>query len=602
MYDAVMSNTLNSIMLTLRNGLDTSQNITNTEAVLDAVTQLELFPMTMTQLQDTRIGQLLQLIRHKVDPALQKRIRFVIKAWQKLLSPNFTANSVIPLKCADLGPSATASPRVSVPKPQHSNGTSLKSMYQEKPNSAHTTPAPAVLVDSPRASESRGLKRTYLSASSLTNLPNKASDSSNDNTDSPFTNQRAETPSKRFRYQQQSVPSPQVKPATATATQIESHSSPKLSVVNGGRHIDIHLDSIPISKPSTPFLSKSNSMVGPQRPLGSNSPQLPSRDGRATQAARLAKVKSTAELVQAAGDCIDSATADRILTNRINKEADPPRPSIVPQLTRTRQPRNTSSSAHGAVNETQRSRPTTPRSTRSGGLRVDTPARSTPANLDSRPAQINHVSRQQDTATPSLTSLDTTRLTTGVSPSPDSGHVPIDHKLEAVKRPVLSESEPGAVDSDSDTQRSKHKKHRKHKHRHKHRGDGSDSGRTHRHEQTSSKLTLPPITNNMNDWPQLPPLPSEIDWYNLDRPAERPAVPTIGVTDTVTRLLSEPWPEVNRTVDDQGLLHLPTELYSLTLDDQYLHVLPWIDIVGHKRKFFPPDDDLDQLTVLPDPW
>ncbi|KAA0198172.1 Mediator of RNA polymerase II transcription subunit 26 [Fasciolopsis buskii] len=548
--------------------------------------------MTMTQLQDTRIGQLLQLIRHKVDPALQKRIRFVIKAWQKLLSPNFTANSVIPLKCADLGPTPAASPHVSMPKPQHSNGTPLKSV--------HTTPVSVASVNLPRTSESRGLKRSYPSASSLANLSNKASDSSNDNTDSPFSIQRSATPSKRFRYQQ-SVSSPQSKPATTTPTQIGSHPSPKLPLINGGRHTDMPLDSLPISKPSTPVLSKSNSIAGPPRSVSTNSPQLPSRDGRATQAARLAKVKSTAELVQAAGDCIDSVTADRILTNRINKEADPSRPSIVPQLTRTRHPRNTSGCAQSAMNETQRSRPVTPRSTRPVGLRIDAPARCTLENSDSRPVLTNHVNKVHNTVTLPLTSSGAAKLTTSLSPSPESKHVPVDHRIEAVKRSALSESEPGAGDSDSDAQRSKHKKHKKHKHRHRHRGDDSDSGKTHRHERTS-KSTLPPITNNMNDWPQLPPLPAEIDWYSLDRPTERPYVPINSTVDTVTRLLSEPWPEVNRTVDDQGLLHLPTELYSLTLDDQYLHVLPWVDIVGHKRQFFPVNDDLDQLTALPDPW
>ncbi|VDP88822.1 unnamed protein product [Echinostoma caproni] len=542
------------------------------------------------------------MIRHKVDPVLQKRIRFVIKAWQKLLSPNFTANSVIPLKCADLAASTTASPRT-VSKPQHSNGTPIKSALSDKPNSAHTVPAS---VDSPRTSESRGLKRSYLSASNLTTLPPKARDSNNDNTypsDSPLTNQQAATPNKRLRYQQQPVASPQVKPATTTPMQVESQSSPKPPMVNGGRHIDTHSDWMPISKPSTPVLTKSNTIVGSLRSSSTNSPQLPSRDGRTTQAARLAKVKSTAELVQAAGDCIDSATADRILTNRINKEADPPRPSIVSQLTRTRQPRNASGSAQGAQNETPKSRSNTPRLARSSSLRADTPARSTPLGSDCRSELVNHTNRPSDRATPPVSALlGTNRLTADTSASPGLGHS-VDHKAETIKRPALSESEPGVADTDSDSQRSRHKKHKKHhKHRHKHHNDGTDSGRPHKHGRSPAKIVLPPITNHMDDWPQLPPLPTEIDWYSLDRPIEGPTVSSSGTTDAVTRLLYEPWPEVNRTVDDQGLLHLPTELYSLSLDDQYLHILPWVDIFGHRRQFFPSEDDLEQLTVLPDPW
>ncbi|KAK4474585.1 hypothetical protein MN116_001725, partial [Schistosoma mekongi] len=123
MFYAVMSNYLNSIMLKLRNSIDSTQNVTDLNAVYDVIGRLENFPMTMIQLQDTRIGQLLQTIRHKVDPSLQKRIRLIIKAWQKLLSSEYSHQFVIPIKTPDK----------SIPTPPKSNGTRNKILVSDKP-------------------------------------------------------------------------------------------------------------------------------------------------------------------------------------------------------------------------------------------------------------------------------------------------------------------------------------------------------------------------------------------------------------------------------------------------------------------------------------
>nr|CDS26606.2 Mediator of RNA polymerase II transcription [Hymenolepis microstoma] len=52
--------------------------------------------MTIDVLKESGAAQMLQSVRHQVDSRLQKRIRFVIKTWQKLIVPNSGVTTVIP--------------------------------------------------------------------------------------------------------------------------------------------------------------------------------------------------------------------------------------------------------------------------------------------------------------------------------------------------------------------------------------------------------------------------------------------------------------------------------------------------------------------------
>lgn len=67
--------------------------------------ELEVYPMTIDVLKESGAAQMLQAVRHQVDSRLQKRIRFVIKTWQKLIVPNSGVTIVIPAqhKCSANG-------------------------------------------------------------------------------------------------------------------------------------------------------------------------------------------------------------------------------------------------------------------------------------------------------------------------------------------------------------------------------------------------------------------------------------------------------------------------------------------------------------------
>ncbi|CAL8087597.1 unnamed protein product [Calicophoron daubneyi] len=591
MYHAVMSNTLNSIMLTLRNGLDTSQNVTNADAVVEAIGQLEIFPMTMNQLQDTRIGQLLQVIRHKVDVSLQKRIRFVIKAWQKLLSPDFTSHSVIPLKCMNTNSSTPHSlPHVS--DNRKSNGTPvIKPVSQDSLKYAQTFSSPALVSAVPQTqspslehmdSAPRSLKRTLTSTKSY-DIPLKASELSNPlNTSDPLiiSNRSVATPNKRLLNQHLS---PNTTPSH------DSSPSSKPPLLNGTKHHDTSSDHSSDGRPVPPYNSPSLASVPSHLvdtrhvlPPGRNTP-LGDEKARYNHVTRLAKVKSTAELVQEAGDCIDSATADRILTNRISKEEDPVRPSVVPQLTRSRQNRNTTNIHRNNARLARSSTCTIP-------LNSDYSNTTTKLDAHSESTVRSLVTTASPPSAPTFHSLDNTQAGREPIETPTSHFV-------GIKRRISSDADATPVDTDSDNQKAKDaKKKKKHKHHHKHHSEGSKHSRTH--------VQNPPITNHLDDWPQLPPLPRNIDWHSLDRPSFATSACATPAVDAVDRLINGPWPSINRTLDDENNLRLPTELYSISLDDQYLHILPWIDVAGHRRKFFPPssNEDLDQLTELPEPW
>lgn len=70
--------------------------MTNLSLVTQAIDRLELYPMSMMQLEETRVAQLLQMVRRQVESHLQKRIRGIIKAWQKLLEPGSAYATIVP--------------------------------------------------------------------------------------------------------------------------------------------------------------------------------------------------------------------------------------------------------------------------------------------------------------------------------------------------------------------------------------------------------------------------------------------------------------------------------------------------------------------------
>ncbi|KAF5396332.1 hypothetical protein PHET_10941 [Paragonimus heterotremus] len=560
--------------------------------------------MTMSQLQDTRIGQLLQTIRHKVDVPLQKRIRSVIKAWQKLLSPEFASLSVIPLKCTE---SAAPPSLLSTKADVHNtfttptkllNRENSRNVSQRFVTSFVSSDLPVDQRNSPSGtfleSTPRSLKRGYSSTNlSETFIHNPSSAASNSSELPLFT--KVTPPSKRLKPH--AIESPQVS-LCSSKSQSQTVST---SLVNGSRHQDTTVNIQNAVQSTNSLLGKSSVSAIPSRNLcdKSHTPATLSKEDKSHIAVRLAKVKSTAELVQAAGDCIDSATADRILTNQICKEADPPRPSIVSQLIKPRHVKVTPVLTPGRT--VSQSRGLCQTALRPSILTHPMEHSSTPA-FNEKSSSKTESAYKNVVASKSCTEA-TSIYSPPVWPNAGEPSFSTNEKSRLPTRPSqVSDVDRARVDTDSDTQKRKEKsRKKKHKHRHKHYHPDETNYRTDRHPTVNT----PPVTNHLDDWPTLPPLPNRIDWHSLENSVSQTNENISHDNDSlVNHLLFGEWPGVNRTFDDEGNLRLPTELYSLTIDDQYLHVLPWVDLVGSKRHFFPPSSiqDLDQLTDLPEPW
>lgn len=497
--------------------------------VCDAVGRLENFPMTMGQLQDTRIGQLLQVIRHKVDPSLQKRIRFIIKSWQKLLTSDFNCPFVIPLKPNDSDNSSHTKQNCNIAK-SHIRDKS-KPPSDNTPTVCTSTNLLIPRISGFRATQDSAFVRP-ISHDSLSKQLTANEFLSN----SDFPLNHSSTPAKRLK----------ISPSTSIDSDatVDIASPSKMPLMNGNKsHQMLQANSLIeakiSSKPHSPTLPN---VSGTSEPSRANSLK--------SHTVRLSKVKSTAELVQAAGDCIDSATADRILTNRISKEVDPPRQFMTTQPTKLR---------HRSIHQNN------PRSL--CGNQIDNGKSVSPEikadSMESCPSlSKQRVTTPIDHAAIPLNDLSTTAATLNlnVEISPQS-------HLKSVTR------------NNSSIDVKKHKK----KHKHHKSNQNSD-------HKSFDQRKYPSITNFLDDWPQLPPLPENIDWYSLDHSSS--------TCDNQTNEEGT----VNSSQDN--CVTFPTELHSVALNDQYLHILPWIDIVGYRRKFFPgsPNEELRRLTELPDPW
>ncbi|VEL17511.1 unnamed protein product, partial [Protopolystoma xenopodis] len=405
---------------------------------------------------------------------------------------------------------------------------------------------------------------------------------------------------------------------------------------------------------------------------------------------RLSKVKSTAELVQAAGDCIDSVTADRILTNRITKEPDlPSMVATMPSLVRSRGQRPHVGSVANLVNPMNAVRRTSSMGTRGlgtedGALQGHGPtsvSESGSSNSQITAAKsemmakflastalhhhqqhqqqlgrVGSISRVSDEPTfpqPGSSSRPSTRPTSvPVSHSPLPQHEdsskqaqPSSHwpATPALNKPLAVDESTGHEKEEDDDdevdvldsegihlpppkqqkqrlfhqqqpclnqikqqQQKKHdskrkrKKRRKHIHSHESAGGESDDedfssndGQRHRHRRHRRRRssTHPPVTNLMDEWPVLPQLPAFIDWHSLS-PEQ------MECEDSQQAILGQ------KNYSPEELSLSLTDLYSVPLGDRFLHILPWVDVYGNKRTFFPDSaiEDMDRLIDLPDPW
>ncbi|KAL5107887.1 hypothetical protein TcWFU_006573 [Taenia crassiceps] len=453
-----MNYNLQSIMLDLKKGTDAQDHAIDIASITRAVDGLEVFPMSMLQLQETRVAQLLQTIRHQVGNPLQKRIRSVIKAWQKLLEPGSACATVIPLQRALNNSSNNA------------QMAALKSSETNPPSITSTKSLPQKIPDR---------KKIF----PTTTLPNGCS---------------------------------------------------------------------------------------PKPP-----PSLNGRTSLLSDVPKLAKVKSTAELVQEAGGCIDSVTKDRILSNRIAKESDE-FPRLVPlaAMRSTRKAKHPSATLPPSVHHQQKL-----------------------------------VARNSDRALPPPPPPPATQSSPRGTPSfPPAKSEMIAKFLEHAPTRMESPQETRSIPPDQNHRHHHHKEKRKHgKRRRENREEGGED------EDTSVEPKQPPVANHMDDWPTLSPLTEEVmreaaeTWLRDYHSGRTPSQTELEDIGRVTDLLQGTWEEVSASRGDDGCLEPMTALYSVDMgDDQLVHILPWANLGDYKQTFFPPGttlaSDLDRLIDLPEPW
>lgn len=81
-----MTVNLDILKMKLCNAIDKEGNVLDTEAVLAIITQLEPLTITTEELERTRLGKYVNLIRrHAKDPLVSKKARGLVKKWKRLL-------------------------------------------------------------------------------------------------------------------------------------------------------------------------------------------------------------------------------------------------------------------------------------------------------------------------------------------------------------------------------------------------------------------------------------------------------------------------------------------------------------------------------------
>lgn len=464
------------------------RQVVDIASITRAVDGLEVFPMSMLQLQETRVAQLLQTIRHQVGNPLQKRIRSVIKAWQKLLEPGSACATVIPLQ-RNLNNS-------------NNNGSTAAKLSSSTPN---------ITNSSPSTQSSNGRSKI---------------------------------------------------PRNQSTTNHQQHQEP------------------PTKTPDRKKISLTTAL-----PNGCSPKPLPSLNGRVSavisDVPKLAKVKSTAELVQEAGGCIDSVTKDRILSNRIAKESDE-FPRLVPlaAMRSSRKAKHPPTTLPPSVHHQQKSVART----------LD---RTLPPPPPPPPPPVIQSSPQRTASIPPAKSEMIAKF------------------LEHAPTRMESPRETRSIPSDHNHRHHHHHHKEKRKHGKRRRENKEDGGEE--EDDTMTEPKQPPVANYIDDWPTLSPLTEEVmreaaeTWLRDYHSGRTPSQTELEDVGHVTDLLQGTWEEVSASRGDNGCLEPMTALYSVDMgDDQLVHILPWANLGDYKQTFFPPGtttaSDMDRLIDLPEPW
>ncbi|BHF69832.1 hypothetical protein SprV_0301287900 [Sparganum proliferum] len=547
--------------------------------------------MSMVQLQETRIGQLLQAIRHKVELTLQKRIRAIIKAWQKLLLPGQAHTTIIPRLVENR-------PLSSVNLTEHlicstSSPSSINNSVSSSVNNLDRIPADRVTSTTlrsssvPHAADERAGGTPDLSHT----RPSYPSDRA------PLTPSKHADPDVVNRVLREPIPTPK------TATTPSGANKHVLSKANGSSHLvaspklNGQTNSSSISRP---LHTSARHSAGPPPDLS----ETTSHDRRAptttTTHHRLAKVKSTAELIRAAEGCLDSVTVDRILSNRIAKESDEPPRVVPPTAVRSaRQPKNVPHSA--SVSQINKSATATAVGRSSGDVPT---AKSEMMAKFLESTVMHHQQTEIRTRIPELPASVGAGGSRVASTAPRSPSAHESDKLVSTPQHVDS----AYSGDDLDAMKRQHKDRKRHKHRGRHHDDAVGSDHVSRHHRKRTTTTAPPISNRMNEWPELPPLPSDVEMSTAAAAADddmnAPTSPELRDISNVDRLMSGSWLGVNSVLDGEQNPQPMTALYSVGLDeDNLVHVLPWVNLYDYQQTFFPSDsNELERLSKLPDPW
>ncbi|CAH8642871.1 unnamed protein product [Heterobilharzia americana] len=530
-----MSNSLNTIMLILRNSIDSTQNITDVNAVCDIIERLENFPMTMNQLQDTRIGQLLQTIRHK--------------AWQKLLSSDYSHQCVIPIKTSEKVASGA-------PRP---NGTPTKPLVREK--SGHCMDA----VNTVCPPQLKCHISVYGDESSVRptkrNLPDSSpSKMCKDGASKTHAHQiqQSENFNSNLSKRLKCIDSPSL---TMNISTVGKVSSPN-NLLNGSKCSELMFKAksdISISQSCITTASRSPIQQSLSKPRVNNS-------------TRLSKVKSTAELVQAAESVKKSTRLEYALWCNLQKHVLNRTTSGPHSTSRTSSVNNNNEATH------------LPKSCTLADVKPEVHSEYVEKSASYEKSSIS-VSDFHQSPAPAQT---LTSVSSNQSPvySNNNEDVPGQVTLQNINK---------------DAQKvKKKKKHKRHKYHLNVLENPLGSHSTQLECQQGDKKFLPPVTNFMDDWPELPSLPDNIDWHSLDRSC-------VAVCDNTILCNEDSDYQLEKYIEGTELEYTcisPTNLHSVSLGDQYLHILPWVDMVGYKRQFFPPcsDQDLSELITMPEPW
>ncbi|VDL90859.1 unnamed protein product [Schistocephalus solidus] len=553
--------------------------------------------MSMVQLQETRIGQLLQAIRHKVELTLQKRIRAIIKAWQKLLLPGQAHTTIIPLQVENR-------PHSSVNLTEHlicstSSPSGINNNIDSSVNNLDFNPAGQVTPSALRSSS----------------LPHTAEERAGDTPDLSHTRSSYppdRTPLTLSKHDRDVVNRMLREPIITPKTTIVPSCANKhvLSKANGSSHL---VASPKLNGRTTSHAvarlhhTPARSSVGPpsdpsETMSHDTASQLHERRVPTTVTThhRLAKVKSTAELIRAAEGCLDSVTVDRILSNRIAKESDEP-PRIVPPTTvrSARQPKNVQHST--SVSQVNKSATVAA----IGRSSTDVPtAKSEMMAKFLESTVIHHQQTEMKTRIPELPVSAGAGGSRVASTAPRS---PLAHESDK----LVSTPQPADLaysGDDLDAIKRQHKDRKRHKHRGRHHDDAGGSDHASRHHRKRISTAVPPISNRMNEWPELPPLPSDVEMSTIvtaaDDDISAPTSPELRDMSNVERLMSGSWVGVNSVLDGEQNPQPMTALYSVGLDeDNLVHVLPWVNLYDYQQTFFPSDsNELERLSKLPDPW